>query len=50
MEVGSNLVATESELRHLGIDISTLEKNLTLPNPEYVNKKRFGKGKIYGQI
>ena len=34
MEVGSNLVATESELRHLGIDISTLEKNLTLPNPE----------------
>ena len=50
MEVGSNLVATESELRHLGIDISTLEKNLTLPNPEYVNKKRFGKGKIYGHI
>lgn len=50
MKVGSNIEATESELSQLGIDIETLKGDLTLPNPEYTNLKRFGKGRFYKKV
>lgn len=50
MEVGSNIVATSDELCSLGIDIEKLRNDLTLPNPEYANRKRFGKGRFYGGL
>lgn len=50
MEVGSNIKATESELAQLGIDLEALKKDLTLPNPEYTNSLRFGKGRFYKKI
>lgn len=50
MEVGSNIVATASELKVLGADIETLKEDLTLPNPEYANIMRFGKGRFYKKI
>lgn len=50
MEVGSNIVATASELKVLGADIETLKEDLTLPNPEYANMMRFGKGRFYKKI
>ena len=50
MKVGSNIVATESELKSLGIDIEKLTDDLTLPNPEYANLMRFGKGRFYKKV
>ena len=50
MEVGSNIVATESELVSLGVDLNTLKNDLTLPNPEYANLMRFGKGRFYKKV
>lgn len=50
MRVGSNIVATASELERLGVDIEQLKEDLTLPNPEYATKMRFGKGRFYKKI
>ena len=50
MKVGSSIVATELELYRLGIDIETLKSDLTLPNPEFANGMRFGKGRFYGKV
>ena len=50
MEVGSNIVATASELKVLGADIEKIQEDLTLPNPEYANMMRFGKGRFYKKI
>lgn len=50
MKVGSNIAATESELSRLGIDLETLKSDLTLPNPEYTNMMRFGKGRFYKKV
>lgn len=44
MEIKSNLVLTEKELVKLGSSIEEVSESLTLPNPEYANMKRFGKG------
>ena len=37
MKVASNILATEKELSKLGINLSQLTEDLTLPNPEYTN-------------
>lgn len=50
MKVSSNIVATEAELKKLGIDLEKLQEDLTLPNPEYQNRMRFGKGRFYKKI
>lgn len=50
MKVGSNIIATESELSRLGISIEKLKDDLTLPNPEYANLMRFGKGRFYKKV
>lgn len=50
MTVDSNIVANESELRELGIDLTSLRDSLTLPNPEYSKAIRFGKGRFYKTI
>lgn len=50
MKVGSNIVATSLELSRLGIDLETLKDDLTLPNPEYANMMRFGKGRFYKKV
>lgn len=50
MKVGSNIVATASELSRLGINLDTLKEDLTLPNPEYANMMRFGKGRFYKRV
>lgn len=50
MIVNSNLILTEDEIKSLGTSVSEIEKNLTLPNPEYVNSKRFGRGSFYKRI
>lgn len=44
MRVGSNITMTDRELKKLGCSIEQIQNDLTLPNPEYVNMKRFGKG------
>lgn len=50
MKVESNIIATESELLRLGINIETLRDDLTLLNPEYSNLMRFGKGRHYKKV
>lgn len=50
MIVNSNLIATEEELALLGIDLDRLKDDLTLPNPEYSNIMRFGKGRFYKKV
>lgn len=50
MKVGSNIAATELELYRLGIDLEALKSDLTLPNPEFANRMRFGKGRFYGKV
>lgn len=50
MKVASNILATEKELRKLGINLTQLTEDLTLPNPEYANKMRFGRGRFYKKI
>ena len=50
MKVASNITATASELERLGIDIERLQEDLTLPNPEFAAKMRFGKGRFYKKV
>lgn len=50
MRIGSNIIATEPELKSVGIDIEQLKEDLTLPNPEFAAKMRFGKGRFYKKI
>lgn len=50
MKVSSNIEATERELFELGVSLRTLTEDLTLPNPEYSNKMRFGKGRFYKKV
>lgn len=50
MRVGSNIVVTATELSSLGIDLEKLKDDLTLPNPEYANLMRFGKGRFYKKV
>ena len=50
MVVNSNIEVTEAEMSKLGIDINTLKDDLTLPNPEYANMMRFGKGRFYKKV
>lgn len=50
MEVSSNIVATASELESIGTDLDSLKEDLTLPNPEYSNMKRFGRGRFYKKV
>ena len=50
MEIGSNIKATATELEALGINIEQLKEDLTLPNPEFAAKMRFGKGRFYKKI
>lgn len=50
MRVSSNLYVTKKEIRSLGGSVSQLQDDLTLPNPEYQNFMRFGKGRFYKKI
>lgn len=50
MRVGSNIVATDAELKSIGINIEQLKEDLTLPNPEFAAKMRFGKGRFYKKV
>lgn len=50
MEIGSNIKVTKRELDKLGISLSELIKDLSLPNPEYQNILRFGRGKFYRKV
>lgn len=50
MKVASNILVTEKELSKLGINLTQLIEDLTLPNPEYANQMRFGKGRFYKKI
>lgn len=50
MKVASNILATEKELSKLGINLTQLTEDLTLPNPEYANQMRFGRGRFYKKI
>lgn len=50
MLVNSNIIVTDKELGKLGIDFDKLVEDLTLPNPEYSNMMRFGKGRFYKKI
>lgn len=50
MKINSNIIATEAELKKLGVDLEKLQDDLTLPNPEYANMMRFGKGRFYKKI
>ena len=45
MKIEANIVANIDELKKLGIDLRTLEEDLTLPNPEYANAVRFSRFK-----
>lgn len=50
MEISSNIVLTDRELRAIGGNLEEITKNLTLPNPEYQNMMRFGKGRFYRKV
>lgn len=50
MKVGSNIVASEKDILLLGGSVEQLQEDLTLPNPEYANMKRFGKGRFYKKV
>ena len=50
MDVWSNITITKEELLELGIDVEKLKDDLTLPNPEYANLMRFGKGRFYKKV
>lgn len=45
MIISSYLEISEREIRELGTTVEEIQRDLTLPNPEYVAKVRFGKGK-----
>lgn len=44
MEVNSNLILSESEITKFGRSVYEVQETLTLPNPEFLTMKRFGKG------
>ena len=50
MKIGSNIIATEKELKSLGISLDKLTQDLTLPNPEYENTMRFRKGRFFKPV
>lgn len=50
MTIGSNIVASERELRSIGISLDKVTQDLTLPNPEYENIMRFRKGKFFRKV
>lgn len=50
MEVRSSIRVTEKEIIKLGSTLEDIQKDLTLPNPEYSNIQRFGKRKSYSKI
>lgn len=50
MEYASNLRISESELLKRGENIEDIKASLTLPNPEYANMMRFGKGRFYKKV
>lgn len=50
MEISSYIEISESELYSFGLTLGEVMKDLTLPNPEYQNIMRFGKGKFYKKV
>ena len=50
MKVDSNLWVSEKELGSFGTTLEEVQDSLTLPNPEYANMLRFGKGRFYRKI
>lgn len=46
----SNLRVTQAELNLHHISLEKIQESLTLPNPEYANIVRFGKGKFYRKV
>ena len=51
MEVGSNLILTEREItKYFKSSVQDIQDMLSLPNPEYQNIMRFGKGKFYKNV
>lgn len=50
MFLESNIRATEKELKNIGISISDIQEDLSLPNPEYQKIVRFGKGRFYKKV
>ena len=46
MKVTSNLLLTEKEIEKLGSSLDEVQLNLTLPNPDYNNIRRFGHSKF----
>ncbi len=50
MIVGSNIAASERDIRSLHYTIEQIQEDLTLPNPEFINMKRFGKGRFYKKV
>lgn len=47
MEVGSSLILSSAEITALGSTVDEVLESLTLPNPEYQNKIRFGRNKKF---
>ena len=47
MEVGSSLILSSAEIAALGSTVDEVLESLTLPNPEYQNKIRFGRNKKF---
>lgn len=50
MRIGSNIVATEHDIRKLHLSVEKIQEDLTLPNPDFINMKRFGKGRFFKKI
>lgn len=50
MKVGSNIAATDKDIRRLHSSVEQIQEDLTLPNPEFANMKRFGKGRFYKKV
>lgn len=48
MKVGSFISLTEKEISKFGLTLDEVKESLTLPNPEFANRKRFGKGRFFG--
>ena len=48
MRISSYLLATEKEISKFGVTLDEVKESLTLPNPEFANRKRFGKGRFFG--
>ena len=47
---GGSLRLTEKAISSMGLNFDNLVKALTLPNPEYANIMRFGKGRFYKKV